>query len=197
MKTILERPGLAPDTVISAHLAQLRQRIGVLEDACKRLDTLQGIVRSRQAVTMEALLQTIEVIRMSEKTPFNGEQMETIRQQGRMLGQEGIESVQRERPDLMTMFTGGNQGVADTLAKRYQDPTYSAQFGLASSSTCARRSRPSVGGGAQGPHCKLYQPDELQKEQKQQQDADREDAGNGEIGAEGKPEQHPGPELRA
>lgn len=124
------------------------------------LEALAGYLQDKKEISPEELFQTIEVINMTEKYPFTPEQMETIKRQGETLGPDKIREVEQEWPrliarvkeemekgappdspeiqqlaarwsELVSMFTDGDPGIADTLKQRYQEsPNHAAQYGM-------------------------------------------------------------------
>lgn len=148
----LDRPGFSPRQVIELHLAQVREQI---EMQCRLRDRLEAVasgLRQTGQVSVEALIELIEEVKKME-TQFTPEQMEKIKEQGRIYGEEHIRQVEQEWPqliekvrsemdngtdpsdervqalarrwrELVNQFTGGDPGIEKVLRNRYQeDPT--------------------------------------------------------------------------
>ncbi|NPV92391.1 MAG: MerR family transcriptional regulator [Firmicutes bacterium] len=160
VRECLASPRFSPGEVVRLHLARVRERIELEQRLYQRLEALAEQLRDKKEVSPEELFQTIEVINMTEKYPFTPEQMETIKRQGEMLGSEKIREVEQEWPrliarvkeemgkgtppdspevqalaarwsELVSMFTGGDPGIENTLKQRYQEsPNYAAQYGM-------------------------------------------------------------------
>jgi DNA-binding transcriptional MerR regulator len=160
IRDCLNNPGFSPLTVLSLHMEQIRRHIEALMELHKRLETVADRLRQRGSVNAQEFIYLMEGIRMAEKYPFTPEQMEKIRKQGELLGQDKIREVEQEWPELIAkvkaemekgtppdspevrplarrwkelveMFTGGDQGIAATLKQRYmEEPGYAAQFGM-------------------------------------------------------------------
>jgi hypothetical protein len=59
------------------------------------------MLKNQNMVSAANLIQTIEVINMTEKYTFTEEQMEKIKKQGELLGPQKIEAVENEWPQLI------------------------------------------------------------------------------------------------
>ncbi len=157
---ILYNNGLSLLAVVRMHMQKLKERIDLEQQLLCRLESIQQMLNVHETVTADKLIQTIEVINMTEKYPFTDEQMEKIKQQGELLGPEKIEEVENEWPqliakvraemqkgtpptadvvralakrwrELVEMFTGGDPGIQETLNRRYKEqPDYGAQSGI-------------------------------------------------------------------
>jgi DNA-binding transcriptional MerR regulator len=160
IRECLKNPNYSPLTVLKLHMEQVRRQIDALMQLQKRLETVADQLQQRGAANTQEFIYLMEGIRMAEKYPFTPEQMEKIRQQGEKLGPDKIREVEQEWPELIAkvraemekgtppdspevrqlarrwkelveMFTGGDQGIAETLKRRYMDePGYAAQFGM-------------------------------------------------------------------
>ncbi|WP_029420010.1 MerR family transcriptional regulator [Alicyclobacillus macrosporangiidus] len=160
IRDCLNNPDFSPLTVLNLHMDQIRRHIEALMELHKRLETVADHLRQRESVSAQEFIYLMEGIRMAEKYPFTPEQMEKIRKQGELLGQDKIREVEQEWPELIAkvkaemekgtppdspevrqlarrwkelieMFTGGDPGIAATLKKRYtEEPGYAAQFGM-------------------------------------------------------------------
>lgn len=156
---ILYKKGLSLFEVIQIHLEKLKERIDLEQQLLCKLESIAQMLKSQDTVSADNLIQTIEVINMTEKYPFTEEQMGKIKKQGELLGPEKIKAVENEWPqliakvkaemekgtppasedvrmlakrwkELVAMFTGGDPEIQATLNKRYQKTTCGAQFGI-------------------------------------------------------------------
>jgi DNA-binding transcriptional MerR regulator len=145
----LRRPGVEPDQVLRLHIAHLKERIGLQQRLCDRLESVAARWRSDEIIPTEEFLQIIEETTMFEKY-YTPEQMEALKQRGEALGPEHIRQVEGEWPELMAKvqaemergtdpadervralarrwqeliqeFTGGDPGIAQSLGRMYQE----------------------------------------------------------------------------
>lgn len=160
VRDILDKKGLSLFEVVQMHLAKLKERIDLERQLLGKLESIARLLDCQETVTAENLIQTIEVINMTEKYPFTEEQMEKIKKQGELLGPEKIKAVESEWPQLIAkvraemekgtppafeevrllakrwqelvgMFTGGDPEIQATLNKRYKEqPNYGAQSAI-------------------------------------------------------------------
>lgn len=152
IKGCLDSPGFSPVQVIELHTQRLKRQIALQKRLLEHLQAIAGSLRQMEEVSVEEFMQTIEEI-TSMNTEFTPEQMEKIKEQGRILGEEHIHEVEREWPQLIAQvrdeldhgtpptdprvqamarrwmelvreFTGGDPGIERVLANKYkQDPT--------------------------------------------------------------------------
>lgn len=152
IKGCLDGPGFSPLQVIELHTQRLEKQIALQKQLVEHLRAIASSLRLRKEVSVEDFMQTIEEI-TSMNTEFTLEQMEKIKEQGRILGEEHIHEVEREWPQLIAQvrdeldrgtpptaphvqqlakrwmelvreFTGGDPGIERVLANKYkQDPT--------------------------------------------------------------------------
>jgi len=152
IRDCLHDPTFSPHQVIQMHLVRLREQIEMHCRLRDRLEAVASSLRSTGEVSVEELIEIIEEITKME-TQFTPEQMEKIKEQGRIYGEEHIREVEQEWPqlienvriemdkgtdpsdekvqgyarrwrELVEQFTGGDPGIEKTLRNRYQeDPT--------------------------------------------------------------------------
>ena len=151
-RNCLDSPGFSPQRVIELHIARLREQIELQRDLCDRLQTIANSLRSSEEVSIEEFIKTIEEINRMDKE-FTPEQMEYIKERGRILGDSHIRQVEAEWPklieqvrdemdkgtdpsdervqamakrwmELVKEFTGGDPGIERVLKNKYEaDPT--------------------------------------------------------------------------
>lgn len=148
IRECLERPAFSLHRVIQLHMARLREQVELSHRLLNRLEAIANNLHSAEAVSVEALIQTIEVIGMFEKY-YTPEQAEAIKKRAELLGDERIrqaqadwqelieqaraemekgsdpasESVQvlaRRWMELIRQFTGGDPGIEQSLNRMYQ-----------------------------------------------------------------------------
>jgi DNA-binding transcriptional MerR regulator len=148
-REFLRRPDVTPGHVLRLHIAHLKERIGLQQSLCDRLESVAARWRSDEKIPTEEFLQIIEETTMFEKY-YTPEQMEALKQRGEALGQEHIRQVEGEWPELMAKvqaemdrgtdpadervqalarrwreliqeFTGGDPGIAGSLGRMYQE----------------------------------------------------------------------------
>ncbi len=99
----LDRPGFSPRRLIELHLSRLRDQIELQQKLCDRLEEIAARLSSKEEVSAEEFVRTMEVIRMSERLweYYTPEQREEIEERGRALGEERIRQAEAEWPELM------------------------------------------------------------------------------------------------
>ncbi|MEO8285107.1 MAG: MerR family transcriptional regulator [Chloroflexota bacterium] len=152
IKGLLENPDYSPYEVIEMQIDRLKKQIEVQRWMCGRLEALARQLRSAEQPSTEDLLQMIEVTNMAFSN-FTPEQLEKIKKQGELLGEDHIREVEAEWPvliekvrvemdkgtdpsdpnvqamahrwmELVREFTGGDPGIQKTLGEAYkQDPS--------------------------------------------------------------------------
>ncbi|HEY9663846.1 MAG TPA: MerR family transcriptional regulator, partial [Allocoleopsis sp.] len=144
----LEQRNFSFDRVIQLHTARLREQIELSQKLLNRLEAIAQAVSSMQAVSVEAVIQTIEVMNMLEKY-YTPEQLESLKQRQELVGEERIKQVQAEWQDLFEQariemakgtdpasetvkalarrsieliqeFTGGDPGIEQSLNRMWQ-----------------------------------------------------------------------------
>lgn len=148
IRQCLERPAFSLHRTIQLHMARLREQIELSHRLLNRLEAIAKTLHSTESVSVEALIQTIEVTCMFEKY-YTPEQAEAIKKRAELLGEERIrqaeadwqeliaqaraemekgtdpasESVQvlaRRWMELIREFTGGDAGIEKSLKAMYQ-----------------------------------------------------------------------------
>jgi MerR family transcriptional regulator, thiopeptide resistance regulator len=149
--TFLKRPDVTPDRVLQLHIAHLKERIGMQQRLCDRMEVIARRWRSDETVATEEFLQVIEVTTMLDKY-YTPEQMEELRQRREALGEDRIRQAEGEWKELMAQvqaemdrgtdpadervqqlarrwmglvqeFTGGNPGITQSLGRMYKEET--------------------------------------------------------------------------
>jgi MerR family transcriptional regulator, thiopeptide resistance regulator len=138
--------------VIQIHKERLQEQIELSHKLLNRLNAITEMMNSVESVSIEVLMQTIEVICMLEKY-YTPEQLETLKQRQELLGEERIQQSQADWQDLIKRvqtemekgsdptgapmqklarrwfelieeFTGGDAGIKESLFAMYrqEDP---------------------------------------------------------------------------
>lgn len=154
VRDCLARPDFSPLRVTELHLARLGEQIALEQKLRERLRAVAARLRSAEEVSVEDFMTTIEVIGMTERLEsyYTPEQLEQVRERGRLLGEERIRQVEAEWPTLIAQvraeleqgtpptnervqqlarrwrelvheFTGGNPGIGEALGKLWQQET--------------------------------------------------------------------------
>ena len=110
--------------MIQLYTARLREQIELSQKLLNRLEAIAQAVSSMQAVSVEALIQTIEAMNMLEKY-YTPEQLESLRQRQELVGEERIKQLQAEWQDLFEqaraeMAKGTDPGIEQSLNRMYQ-----------------------------------------------------------------------------
>jgi MerR family transcriptional regulator, thiopeptide resistance regulator len=150
IKECLQSPNFSLHHTIQLHIARLREQIELSHKLLHRLEAIASVNDSHAAtsITVDDLIQTIEVITMFEKY-YTPEQLETLKQRRESFGEERIRQVENEWEkliaqaraemekgtdpasesvqniakrwqELIDQFTGGNPGIEQSLTRMYQ-----------------------------------------------------------------------------
>jgi DNA-binding transcriptional MerR regulator len=155
----LRHPGYSPRGVIRRHLERLREQIEQQRRLCRLLEAIMARYGAAEEVSVAELTTTIEVMTMLEKY-YDPQQLETLEQRRREIGEERIREVEGEWPrliaqvraemeqgtppsdprvqelarrwmGLMREFTGGDPAIAGSVARMYQqEPSVRARSGI-------------------------------------------------------------------
>lgn len=122
IQEILDAPDFSPRQVIERHLARLREQIELQQKLCDHLVEIAARLSLKEEVSAEEFVQTMEVIRMSERLwkYYTPEQREEIEQRGRTLGEERIRQVEAEWPELMEQVRAEMEASTDPSDERVQ-----------------------------------------------------------------------------
>lgn len=150
IRSVLDQQRLSPLQVVQLHADRLREQVKTQQRVVERLDALAQGLRTAETVSAEQLIQTIEEITMFEKY-YTPEQLDyLIKQRREQVGEARIREVEAEWPRLMDEvrarmdagtdpcdprvqelarrwkglieeFTGGNEGIRQSLANLYQN----------------------------------------------------------------------------
>ncbi|XXY54578.1 MerR family transcriptional regulator [Sorangium sp. So ce269] len=144
----LDKQGFSPLQTIELHLSRLREQIALEQKLCARLEGLAHVLRSGEDVSVEQLLQTIEVMTMIEKY-YTPEQLAELKQRADALGpekmreaenawktiyddmraemqkgsdpkSEPVQQIVRRMRELIDAFTGKNPEIERSLNTMYQ-----------------------------------------------------------------------------
>ena len=148
IRACLDRPDYSLGHVIELHLMRLKQQIALQQQLYRRLETIAGHLHTAEDVSVEEIMQTIEVITMVEKY-YTQEQLEQLEERRRLVGEERIRQVEGEWKELIGQvraemekgtdpasepvqrlaercmglvneFTGGDPGIAQSLKTMYE-----------------------------------------------------------------------------
>jgi DNA-binding transcriptional MerR regulator len=149
VRECLDRPGFSPLEVISLHISRLREQVEMQRRLSERLDAIAAHLRAAGEVSADDFLTTIEEMTMIESY-YTPEQMEFLKKRKEQVGDERIQQVQKEWPELIAQvrdemkkgtpatapevqelarrwmglineFTGGDQGVTQSLGKLWKE----------------------------------------------------------------------------
>ena len=148
IRDCLEQPGLSLGRVFEMHLARLAEEIDLRNRLCHRLEAALESLGSNGSVSLDELLEMIEVMTMFDKY-YTPEQLQQLKERSDEVGQERIQQVQaewmevfagyraamekgvdpaadevqalaRKAQGLILEFTGGDPGIAESLRNMYQ-----------------------------------------------------------------------------
>ena len=149
IRDVLDQKRLSPLQVVQLHADRLREQVKSQQRLVERLDALAAGLREAETVSAEQLIQTIEEITMFEKY-YTQEQLDYLAQRREQVGEARIREVEQEWPRLMDEvraemdrgtdpcdprvremarrwkalieeFTGGNEGIRQSLGSLYQN----------------------------------------------------------------------------
>jgi len=149
VRACLERTVFSPEHILELHLARVKEQIALQQQLCVRLEAARAQMSTRQVVSVEEFLKITETIAMTEKY-YTPEQMAFLEERRNFVGEERIREVEAEWPRLMDEvraaiergddpasntaqelarrwmalvheFTGGNEGVFQSVSKMYQN----------------------------------------------------------------------------
>ena len=149
IRDVLNDKRMSPLQVVQLHADRLRQQVRTQQRLVERLDALAQGLRTAETVSADQLIQTIEEITMFEKY-YTQEQMDYLAQRREQVGEARIKEVEAEWPRLMDEvraemergtdpcdprvqemarrwkglieeFTGGNEGIRQSLGNLYQN----------------------------------------------------------------------------
>ncbi|NEP13769.1 MAG: MerR family transcriptional regulator [Symploca sp. SIO2C1] len=126
IRECLEQSDFSPYRVIQLHMSRLREQMELQRKLYNRLEAIAASLRSTEEISVEELMQTIEVISMFEKY-YTPEQLEELKERRQMLGEEKIHQVQGEWQELIEQVRAemekGTEPTSETvqfLAKRWR-----------------------------------------------------------------------------
>jgi DNA-binding transcriptional MerR regulator len=149
VRDCLDRPDFSPLEVIRLHVARLREQIERQQGLCKQLEVIAARLQKAGEVSADEFLQTIEEMTMIESY-YTPEQMEFLKKRAEEVGEERIQAVQREWPELIALvraemekgtdpmapevlelarrwrglineFTGGNAGIEQSVGRLWKE----------------------------------------------------------------------------
>jgi hypothetical protein len=149
IRDVLNQKRMSPLQVVQLHADRLREQVRAQQRLVERLDALAAGLREAETLSADELIQTIEEITMFEKY-YTPEQMDYLAQRREQVGEARIKEVEAEWPRLMDEvraemergtdpcdprvqemarrwkglveeFTGGNEGVRQSLGNLYQN----------------------------------------------------------------------------
>ncbi|XXT39095.1 MerR family transcriptional regulator [Sorangium sp. So ce513] len=156
---LLDKEGFSPLQTIELHLSRLREQIALEQKLCARLEGLAHVLRAGEDVSVEQLLQTIEVMTMIEKY-YTPEQLAELKQRADALGpekmreaenawktiyddmraemqkgsdpkSEPVQQIVRRMRELIDAFTGKNPEIERSLNRMYkEEPSMRSQQGM-------------------------------------------------------------------
>lgn len=112
IRACLDRPDFSLEHVIELHIGALDEQIDAQRGLRSRLQRLADRLRSAGSVSMDELVETIEVTTMMEKY-YSAEQLEYLEERRRSVGEDRIREVQAEWASLFGRFAAAMEEGAD------------------------------------------------------------------------------------
>lgn len=148
IRECLEQRNFSCDRILQLHTTRLREQIELSQKLLNRLEAIAQTVSSMETVSVETLIQTIEVMSMLENY-YTPEQLETLKQRRELLGEgqmqqaqadwqtlieqaraemakgtdptsEPVKALARRSLELIQAFTGGDPEIEQSLNRMYQ-----------------------------------------------------------------------------
>ena len=117
IRACLDRPGFSPLEVITLHCERLRNQIALQSQLCERLNAIAIHLRAAGEVSADDFLKTIEEMTMIENY-YTPEQMEYLKKRKEQVGDDRIQQVQQEGPELIaTVRAEMQKGTRQRLPK--------------------------------------------------------------------------------
>ena len=122
IRETLDRPDFSARRVIELHLSRLREQIELQQKLRERLEKIAARLSPAEEVSAEEFVQTMEVIRMSERLEkyYTPEQLEELEERKRAIGEERIQQVEAEWPELMEQVRAEMDAGTDPSDERVQ-----------------------------------------------------------------------------
>ena len=149
VRECLDRSDFSPLEVIAMHAARLREQIELQQRLCERLEAIAAHLRAAGNVSADDFLKTVEEIIMIEGY-YTPEQMEYLQKRRDQVGDDRIQQVQKEWPELIaqvraemqkgsvptdpavlelarrwtgliTEFTGGDRGIERSVGRLWKE----------------------------------------------------------------------------
>jgi len=106
--------------VIQLHIERLKGQIEIQSRLCERLEGIAQRLDSAKEISVEELIQTIEVTRMSKY--YTSEQQEELRQRAEAIGPERIREVEQKKwPELIAEVRAEMEKGTDPGSERIQE----------------------------------------------------------------------------
>jgi len=131
IKNCLQNPDFSPVKVIQSHVDKLNQQIELQQKLKRLLTGISSHLQVEKKVSVDDLIKTIEVTRMSEELfnqYYTKEQRQYLDERAQMLGEEKIQQGQQDWQDLFAAVEAEmNKGTEPTdekvlvLAKRWSE----------------------------------------------------------------------------
>ena len=114
------KAGFSPRRVIQLHIERLKGQIEIQSRLCERLEGIAQRLDSAKEISVEELIQTIEVTRMSKY--YTSEQQEELRQRAEAIGPERIREVEQKKwPELIAEVRAEMEKGTDPGSERIQE----------------------------------------------------------------------------
>ncbi len=120
IRDCLDRPDISLRNLVVAQIEQLRQRITREQDLCRRLEAMRDRLDAADLVSVEEILQTIEVMTMIEEY-YTPEQRDFLNERRALLGEERMGQVPGDWERLMTEVRTEQERGTDPLDPRVLD----------------------------------------------------------------------------
>ena len=148
VREFLDRPGARPQQVMRLHITRLREQMEMQRRLVERLEWVADRLDHAERVSGEDLITAIKGVTHMEQY-YTPEQLETLRERGRQLGEDGLKKSQddwralmaevraemdagtdpaspkvremaRRWADLVRQFTGGDPGISSAVKQMWQ-----------------------------------------------------------------------------
>ncbi|HWE63413.1 MAG TPA: MerR family transcriptional regulator [Chloroflexota bacterium] len=119
IRDCLDRPSCSLQCVIDLHMSRLKEQITLQQRLYERLEAITTGLRSTTEISVEAFMQTLEVMTRMEKY-YTPEQLEYLKQRRQTVGEERIREVEAEWPRLIEEVRVEMESGTDPASERVQ-----------------------------------------------------------------------------
>jgi DNA-binding transcriptional MerR regulator len=121
-RDLLDRSAVSPRQMVDDHVRRLEEHIALEQRLCERLNRLARRLSSAEEISSEEFLDVIEVMSMVENSEkyYTPEQFAWLRERAQTVGEERIQQVESEWPQLIAQVQAEMDRGTDPKDERVQ-----------------------------------------------------------------------------